>query len=73
MSISVTEDDKPYLKGTLPMATLEQNKRFTVQIVPLLDQADQNIASLHIDLRYITKKELLDLMYSPKQLSDNKK
>lgn len=55
------------------MATLEENKRFTVQIVPLYDQSEQNIASLHMDLRFISKKELLDLMYSPKQLSDTKK
>lgn len=51
------------------MATLEQNKRFTVQIVPMADQNNEKIASLHIDLRYVSKKEILDLMYSPKQLS----
>jgi hypothetical protein len=40
--------------------------------VSLLDQNDQPVAAIHIDLRFISKKELLDLMYSPKQLSDNK-
>jgi hypothetical protein len=38
-----------------------------------LDEYGQNIAALHIDLRFVSKKELLDLMYSPKQLSDNKR
>lgn len=55
------------------MATLEENKRFTVQIVQLMDQSQQEIAALHIDLRFVSKRELLDLMYSPKQLSENKK
>jgi hypothetical protein len=55
------------------MATLEENKRFTVQMVQLLDQSDQNLAAIHLDLRFISKRELLDLMYSPTQLSDNKK
>jgi uncharacterized protein (DUF2225 family) len=40
-------------------------------VVQLTDQHDQNIAALHLDLRYISKKELLDLMYSPKQLAQN--
>jgi hypothetical protein len=51
------------------MATLESNKRFTVQVVHLMDQNDQNMASLHLDLRYVSKKEILDLMYSPRQLA----
>jgi len=68
----VVEDDHPYLSGNITMSALETNKRFTVQVIQLLDQNDQNIAALHLDLRYISKKELLDLMYSPKQLADNK-
>jgi hypothetical protein len=43
-----------------------------VQIVALTDQNNKEIGSLHLDLRYITKKELLDLMYSPQKLSENK-
>lgn len=39
IEVTITEDDKPYLKGVLPMATLEENKRFTVQIVQLMDQS----------------------------------
>lgn len=54
--ITIHEDDALFLEGTLTMATLESNKRFTVQIVQLVDQNEQNIAALHLDLRYISKK-----------------
>jgi hypothetical protein len=51
------------------MATLELNRRFTVQVVQLTDNNGEKIAAIQLDLRYISKKELLDLMYSPKQLA----
>lgn len=54
------------------MSTMEINKRFTVQILPLLDLLGDNIANVQLDLRFVSKKELLDLMYSPRQLADNK-
>lgn len=38
------------------MATLEENKRFTVQIVNLVDQSNEKIANLHIDLRFVSKR-----------------
>ena len=55
------------------MATLEERKRFSVQIAQLYDQSGANLACLHLDMRYVSKRELLDLMYSPKQLGDSKK
>ncbi len=72
ISVRVREDQQDYLRGVLPMATLEENKRFTVHVVQLEDENGLNIAALHLDLRFVSKKELLDLMYSPKQLSQNR-
>jgi hypothetical protein len=55
------------------MATLQARKRFSVQIAQLYDQSGANLACLHLDMRFVSKRELLDLMYSPKQLGDSKR
>lgn len=73
IELSITEDDKPFLSGTLEMATLEERKRFSVQVAQLYDQSGSNLACLHLDMRFVSKRELLDLMYSPKQLGDSKR
>ena len=55
------------------MSTLEENKRFTVQSIPIYNQNNSHVATVQLDLRYVSKEEILDLMYSPKQLSDPNK
>ena len=51
------------------MGYLRENRRFVTHSIPLSDQNHGKIAMLAIDLRYISKQEVLDLLYSPTKLS----
>ena len=49
-----------------------ENKRFITHTIPLYDNNNQKIAILKADLRYVSKQELLDLLYSPTKLANTK-
>lgn len=69
VSIHLKQDDQTILIGKTTMTVLKNNKRFVTHSIPLHDSADAKIATLALDLRYITKQEVLDLLYSPTKLS----
>lgn len=57
------------LVGHTSMASLKNRRRFITHNIPLYDHSHHKMATLIVELRFISKQEVLDLMYSPTKLS----
>ena len=56
INIMLKQDNHLILAGQTNLTTLRNNKRFVTHQIQLIDRAEAKIATLSLDLRYITRQ-----------------
>lgn len=55
------------LEGSTQCKQVQALRRYIQQRVPVFNKTGVKVGSLLLDLRYLEKQELLDLLYSPQK------
>lgn len=69
---TLLHENHEILKGQTDINYLADQKRFITHSFPLFDQKNEKMGTLKVDLRYVDKQEILDLLYSPTKLAHSK-